>query len=377
MPVIVTTIVGARPQFVKAAAVHRALRERAGGRITERLLHTGQHYDGRLDALFFQDLDLPAPEANLGVGSGTPGAQIGRMLEGVEAHLRDYRPDLVVVYGDTNSTLAGALAASRLGLPVAHVEAGLRSGDKRMQEESNRVLTDHLSTLLLAPTPTALANLAREGFALDAPPPHSTSRPRVALVGDVMLDHLLDHLDRAVLPSEAPAEPFALVTVHRAEILQDAEGLEELALALLDFARREGLRLVAPLHPAARSALERGGPAARALIESPALRALPPASYPEVLGLLSHAACVLTDSGGLQKEACFLGRPCLVLRDTTEWAELGSEGLCAVAGTTRASVSAVDWRALPVSAERARALFGGGLAAEAVCDALLGFLGEG
>lgn len=364
------TILGARPQFIKAAAVTRHLRDHYAGRVEERYLHTGQHYDDALDAVFFRELDLPTPALNLGVGSGTPGRQIATMLDGIEAHLLADRPDAVLVYGDTNSTLAGALAASRHHIPVAHVEAGLRSGDKRMQEESNRLLTDHVSTFLFAPTPTGVTNLVREGFRPEGEG-RSADAPLVLHAGDVMLDNVIHYRDRAASPAVRLPEAFALVTVHRAEIVRDPAALDELCRALLDFASARALPLVLPLHPATRARLDEGSPAAAALLRE--AHVIEPVSYLAMLALLDRAACVLTDSGGLQKEAAFMGRPCLVLRPTTEWTELVEAGVCVVAGTTRASVAEAAWP--EGDPDRARSAFGDGQAAARICEAITNALG--
>jgi UDP-GlcNAc3NAcA epimerase len=368
------TILGARPQFIKAAALHRVIRERCSGTIREAYLHTGQHYDERMTNVFFRELDLPVPNANLRVGSGSAAFQLGSMMMGIEGYLREHRPDMVLVYGDTNSTLAGALAASRLAIPVAHVEAGLRSRDKRMQEEVNRLMTDHASTLLFPPTPTAVANLQAEGLT-GGPPPHAINNPRLAAVGDVMLDNLLHYLPRATPPAAAEELPerFSLVTAHRAETVHDRDALDELCRALLAFRRLTNDPLVMPLHPGTRMRLDTGGPGARALLADPDVVTTQPASYLEMLWLLGRASRVLTDSGGLQKEACWAGKPCLVLRSATEWVELVEAGVSRVAGTTETSLLAAAAMPEKADPEAARAAFGGGTAAEHICEMLIEF----
>lgn len=310
----ILTIVGARPQFVKAAVVSRALRE-AG--VQERMIHTGQHYDHEMSRVFFDELGIPEPEVDLGVGSGTHAQQTGQMMIGLEeVVLRGRRPDWVLVYGDTNSTLAGALVAAKLHLPVAHVEAGLRSFNRRMPEEINRVVTDQLSTLCFCPTPTAVENLQKEGLTRG-----------VHLTGDVMLDATRAHADRAAarvpLSSVTTHEPgsYFLATVHRAENTDAPERLFEI---FRGFAALDGPVLL-PLHPRTRARLA-------SVDVPPNVELLPPVSYLTMLTLTRHARFVLTDSGGLQKEAVWLGVPCITLRDETEWIETQEGGWNQVVG---------------------------------------------
>ncbi len=308
----VVTVVGARPQFVKAAAVSGPLRRRC----QEVLIHTGQHYDPEMSAVFFDELGLPRPDHYLGVGSGSHGQQTGRILERLEPLLAELAPRWVVVYGDTNSTLAGALAAAKLGLPLAHVEAGLRSYDRSMPEEINRVVADHLASLLLCPTRTGIENLEKEGI-----------RDGVQLVGDVMkdvLERFLPHARKRYDPwRERGFVPggYGLVTVHRAANTDHAEALGSIVTAL------EGMDepAIFPVHPRTERALKRDGGWDR-LQARPALACVPPLGYLEFVGLLAHAGWVATDSGGVQKEAYLLGVPCFTLRDRTEWVETVADG---------------------------------------------------
>lgn len=307
----IVTVVGARPQFIKAAEVSRAFR--ATG-IAEFMLHTGQHYDHNMSDIFFEELGIAPPAHHLGVGSGPHGAQTGRMLEGIEKVLLAERPDGLLVYGDTNSTLAGALAAAKLHVPVFHVEAGLRSFNRHMPEEINRVLTDHLSALLFCPTRTAVENLHREG----------ASAERIHLCGDVMFDSVLRHAESAgaLLPHPALAEANAvLVTLHRAENTDNPARLSAIAEALVAIADRRPV--VLPMHPRTRAALAREG-----LLEqlSGAVACIEPLGYRGMIAAQKRASLVVTDSGGVQKEAFFLGRPCLVIRPETEWVELVDHG---------------------------------------------------
>lgn len=307
----IVTVVGARPQFIKAATVSRALAAIDG--FTELIVHTGQHYDANMSDVFFEELDIPAPARHLGIGSGTHGAQTGRMLEAVEAVLLEERPDLLLVYGDTNSTLAGALAATKLHIPVAHVEAGLRSFNRRMPEEVNRVLTDHIGMMLFAPTRTAMTNLAAEGI----------DENRSYLVGDVMFDAAVFYADKAERESTVLDElglkedEYILATAHRAENTDDPVRLDAIFTGLAEAA--SDLPIVMPLHPRTQAALRNDGTLGDALDR---IHVIPPAGYLDMVTLESHARLIVTDSGGVQKEAFFYRVPCMTLREETEWVEL-------------------------------------------------------
>jgi UDP-GlcNAc3NAcA epimerase len=346
----IVSIVGARPQFIKAAALSLVLRARH----QEVLVHTGQHYDPLLSDVFFAELEIPAPDYHLGIGSESAARQVARMLEGVEEVLVKERPDWVLVYGDTNSTLAGALGARKAGFRLAHVEAGLRSFDRTMPEEINRVLTDHCADLLLCPSPLALRNLSAEGMWGD-----------VQLVGDVMYDSLLrqvenGRLDRAGLARWGVSPGgYGLATVHRAANTDDTARLSSILEALSKM--REPV--VFPVHPRTRKAMEEAG-----LKPSGNVRVVEPVGYSDMLLLESAARCVLTDSGGVQKEAFFFGVPCVTLRDETEWPETVECGWNALAGCDVERIVAAAGRPLP---EGERPLpFGDGHAAEKIVDAL-------
>jgi UDP-GlcNAc3NAcA epimerase len=306
MTLKVLTVVGARPQFVKAAAVSRAIRETDG--LSEVMVHTDQHFDSNMSAVFFDELDIPEPRHHLGINGGGHGDMTGRMLMRLEPILLEEQPDWVVVYGDTNSTLAGSLAASKLHIPVAHVEAGLRSFNRRMPEEINRVVTDHLSTLQFCPTMTAIANLAAEGISAG-----------VHHVGDVMYDATLFAIKKVEgasnLLSELGLEPngYAVATVHRAENTETPDQLRSVIEFLQEKAERQPV--VLPLHPRTAQAASRMG------IGLVGLHVIGPVGYLDMAKLLHHAAMVYTDSGGLQKEAYFHRVPCVTLRDETEWTE--------------------------------------------------------
>lgn len=375
----VVTIVGARPQFIKAAAVSRVLRQNC----REILVHTGQHYDYNMSQVFFEELEIPEPEYNLGVGSGAHAWQTGQMLMRIEDVLVQEKPDWVLVYGDTNSTLAGALAAAKLNIPVAHVEAGLRSYNRSMPEEVNRVLTDHLSTLLFCPTRQAVMNLVREGFEnvvkgdeLVAPNypfselQASAEKPLVINVGDVMYDALLYNIKIAqkkslilkslgLLPKE-----YYLATIHRAENTDDPARLKN----ILETLNETEKQVVLPLHPRTRKYLYDSH--LESLVEESRIYLTEPVSYLDMLVLEQQASAVITDSGGVQKEAYLFGVPCITLRKETEWVETVNAGANILAGSDREII----FRALSTAQVKNswdKSVYGLGSAADNIVECLL------
>jgi len=314
----ILTVVGARPQFVKAGSVSREIlfRQNAGTAIEEVIVHTGQHFDDNMSEVFFEELSIPKPRYNLGLGGLTHGAMTGRMLEALEKRMVAEAPDWVIVYGDTNSTLAGAMAAVKLHQNIAHIEAGLRSFNRAMPEEINRVVTDHVSTLLFAPTQTAVRNLSREGV----------DSGKVVFSGDVMRDAALYYgkqvADRPLPQGLDKDQPFVLATLHRAENTDDPERLKVIVAALLRLSARR--KIVLPLHPRTRDAIDQLG-----LLASlqQALAVIEPVGYLDMVALEQACHLVLTDSGGVQKEAYFFGKPCVTLRGETEWQELVDLGV--------------------------------------------------
>jgi UDP-N-acetylglucosamine 2-epimerase len=353
----IVTIIGNRPQFVKAAAVSRLLRESHD----EQIVHTGQHYDDDLSKVFFDELGIPAPDRELGAGSGSNSDQTARILAALGTVLTELAPGLVLVYGDTNSTLGGALAAAQGGYALGHVEAGMRSFDRTMPEELNRVLTDHASDLLLCSTGTAMANLARE------------SAPGEAhLVGDVMADVSLAFRDiaaeRSTVLADLGLQPgeYLAVTAHRAGNVDRPERLVLLVDLLAALAAATGLRVIFPAHPRTRDRLE-----GTMLMERLAgIEVTPPLGYLDFLELARHARAILTDSGGVQKEAYLLGVPCVTLRDTTEWVETVDAGWNTLVDLDREAALAALERRPPV--ERPE-LYGGGRAAERVRDVVAAY----
>lgn len=365
----ILTVVGARPQFVKASAVSRAIathnREANGRQIREVIVHTGQHFDERMSEIFFREMGIPEPDFNLGIGGMSHGAMTGRMIEAIEEVLLQEKPDLLLVYGDTNSTLAGAVAAVKLKIPVAHVEAGLRSFNRAMPEEINRVLTDHVAEILFAPTEAAVENLRREGIPSE----------RICRTGDVMFDAALHFAGIAERQSSilgslgVPAGGYVLATIHRAENTDTPDRLRAIMNGLAEVAR--DFHVVLPLHPRTRATLSRLG-WHRAIAER--LHLIEPVGYLDMVMLEKNARLIATDSGGVQKEAYFFRVPCVTLRDETEWVELVDEGvnqLCVPANGDVVALAIKDAisRGFPSGAREG--LYGNGDAAGAIVDRLL------
>lgn len=360
------TVVGARPQFVKLAPVSRAMQK--SGQIEDLIVHTGQHYDAAMSDVFFEQLNIPLPDVNLNVGSGSHGAQTGRMLEEIEKVLVEHEPEIVIVYGDTNSTLAGALAAAKLHIPIAHIEAGLRSFDRDMPEEVNRIVADHLSTLLFAPTRTAMENLSDENL-----------EDRARFVGDVMYDAIIYNREIAAARSgildrlEITDSRFAVATLHRAANT-DTDRLGLLLQAMNEVAETV-MPIVFAVHPRTRARVRESLPDWKC---SRQLRLVDPVSYLDMIRLVDGADLVLTDSGGLQKEALFLATPCVTLRDETEWPETVETGWNTLAGcdakkilSAAAGYAEADAPAKGSVTDAVGELFGTGHASESIVQEIL------
>lgn len=342
----VVTVLGARPQFIKAARVSAAFKEQG---ISEIIVHTGQHFDQKMSQIFFDEMDIPAPNYQLEINSLSHGAMTGRMLEKVEEVLVKEKPDLVLVFGDTNSTLAGALAAAKLHIPVAHVEAGLRSFEMRMPEEVNRILTDRISKYLFCPTTTAVNNLKAEGF--------ENFNTDIELVGDVMYDAVLYYKDKALRTStileqlQLQKGGFALATLHRAENTDNLSRLRSIIEALNEIHSEK--KVLLPLHPRTQKILSKEQ-------INTSIQIIDPVGYFDMLQLLDACQLVLTDSGGLQKEAYFFSKYCITLRDQTEWVELVHAGVNKLCGADRASITTAARRLLGAHFEASGALYGSG-----------------
>lgn len=356
----VLTVVGARPQFIKAATVSRVIRDAVGADVSEIIVHTGQHYDEKMSKVFFEELDIPPPDYNLGISDLSHGAMTGRMLEAIETVILREMPDWVLVYGDTNSTLAGALAAAKLHVPLAHVEAGLRSFNMRMPEEINRIVADRVSRLLFCPTDVAVQNLAREGITVG-----------VHNVGDVMYDAVLHygakakHGSRILHDLELAERGFVLATCHRQENTDDPVRIAGIVTGL---ARISGdLPVVFPMHPRTRKRLSDLG--LDALLNC--LRVIAPVSYLDMIALEQGATVIVTDSGGVQKEAYFFGAPCITMRDETEWVETVACGWNCLAGADPERIVAAYEAQTGFDTDADRpAFYGDGCAAKKILAAL-------
>ena len=351
----ILTVVGARPQFIKASVVSRAVNQAEG--LTEVIVHTGQHFDSNMSDIFFEQLSIPRPDYQLDIHGGFHGAMTGRMLEKLEEVMMKELPDRVMVYGDTNSTLAGALVAAKLNIPVAHIEAGLRSFNMKMPEEINRVLTDQISDLLLCPTNAAVANLDKEGFG---------DKPGLVLqVGDVMQDSALLFAEHAVSPHGLESKRgFVLATLHRAENTDDSERLANIVSALNEV-HQEVAEVILPLHPRTDAAIKRNK-------LSLDVTTIDPVGYFEMVWLLDHCSLVLTDSGGVQKEAFFFGKPCVTMRDQTEWVELIEVGANILVGADKIKIKKACQTSIGGVIKDKYKMFGGGKASQNIVNALLG-----
>lgn len=349
----VITIIGARPQFIKAAVLSRAFKESRPD-ISEIIVHTGQHYDINMSQVFFDELDIPLPDYNLEIGGGSQGQNTGRMIEKLEGLIMENKPDWVLVYGDTNSTLAGALAAAKLHIPVAHVEAGLRSFNRRMPEEINRVLTDHIADLLFVPTSTGRRNLINEGIPED----------KIKLVGDVMYDATRFYAEKARRPSlpdgfKITKDGFILCTIHRAENTNDVRKLKGIFRGLSD----SGKNIILPMHPRTKATIEKLD-----ISISKNIHVISPVGYLEMAWLEANCTAIATDSGGVQKEAYFHGKPCITLRDETEWVELVESGWNVLVGSNSHDIADALINLRP-GAKKER-LYGDGNAAKIICGEL-------
>ena len=326
----ILTVIGARPQIIKSAAISRAIAGSFSSQITESILHTGQHYDANMSQVFFDELGIPQPQYNLGVGSGRHGEQTAKMISGIEEVLLNEHFDGVILYGDTNSTLAGAVAASKLHVPVFHIEAGLRSFNMAMPEEINRIVCDQIASICFAPTETAVNNLRHEGFC-DSKASFPNGRKRIVCnSGDVMYDNSMYFAqmahERSDIMERLRLEPdsFVLATIHRDNNTDDPDRLESIIRALADIADQHHIAIVLPLHPRTRHILEQDH--SSLLPHLSKLTIVPPASFLEMTLLEKNAKIVMTDSGGVQKEAFFFEKPCVILRPETEWVEIVEHG---------------------------------------------------
>jgi UDP-GlcNAc3NAcA epimerase len=377
--ITIVTIIGARPQIIKAAALSRAIRKKYSDRIREVIIHTGQHYDENMSGVFFSELGIPHPDHNLNTGSGTHGKQTAAMISGIEEVLMRESPDAIVLYGDTNSTLAGAIAASKLHVPVVHIEAGLRSFNKSMPEEINRILCDHVSTLLFTPTSTGLRNLVNEGFSTSRRPPFNADNPGIFHCGDVMYDNSLffsaaaDERTGILKKLGLEKGKFILATIHRNNNTDEPQRLSALFRSLNNISLSFEIDVVLPLHPRTSNLLDSNldPQLLQSVRSNKRFHITGPASFLEMIALEKNCRLVMTDSGGVQKEAFYFGKPCIILRRETEWVELVECGAAIIADADEERIGNAYKKLISAEKQEYPSFYGDGNAAEFICEKML------
>lgn len=375
------TVIGARPQIIKAAAISRSIKNHFSEVIQEKILHTGQHYDQNMSQVFFDELNIPKPDFNLGVGSGLHGGQTAKMIAGIEDILTSEHYDGIILYGDTNSTLAGAIAASKIHVPIFHIEAGLRSFNMAMPEEINRIVCDQLSSILFSPTETGIDNLRREGFFQNSPSFKNGKQRQIYNSGDVMYDNSLhfaqmsQQAEQILLDNGLEKNNYILATIHRDNNTDDKARLNSIFKALVDISESKKTAIALPLHPRTTKLLpiNLSSETYQDLQNSKYIKLLPPASFLEMIALEKHSKIVMTDSGGVQKEAFFFGKPCIILRPETEWVEIieHKAGILADADYYRIIEA---YGELSSSEVQFPEIFGNGHASEFILDKIIKYL---
>ena len=373
----VITIVGARPQIIKASAISRAISLFFKDKIDEVIVHTGQHYDENMSQIFFEELGIPAPNYNINVGSGSHGKQTAKMMEGIEQILVNEKPDAVILYGDTNSTIAGALAAAKIHIPVVHIEAGLRSFNKKMPEEINRISCDHMSTLLFSPTAQGIVNLKKEGFNTNTEGKASIDMPHVYHCGDIMLDNSIyfakETTDDLLKKLNLISDQYILCTIHRDNNTDIASNLKNILNAILDCQEETKLKIVLPLHPRTKAKIEQlaDQKLVKNISNNPNILILPPAGFKDIITLEKNTRLIITDSGGLQKEAYFFKKPCVILREQTEWVEIVENGNAILTGSDYNKIKKALSYLLHKTDFTFPELFGDGAAGKFICSKIL------
>ena len=375
----IVTIIGARPQIIKAAALSRAIKNNFSSNLTEIIVHTGQHYDVNMSEVFFEELNIPKPDYNLNVGSGSHSKQTAAMLTGIEEILIKENPQAIVLYGDTNSTLAGAIVASKIHIPVVHIEAGLRSHSKAMPEEINRILCDHVSTLLFSPTETGFNNLLKEGFNKESVAPFNADNPKIYHCGDVMYDNSLHFSSIAESKTDIiqklnlEKEKFILATIHRNNNTDEPERLNSLFKVLNDISLQYNFEIVLPLHPRTAKLLETNLSKENFnnIKSNPGFKITEPVSFLEMIALEKNCKLVMTDSGGVQKEAFYFEKPCIILRPETEWVELVECGTAIVTDANEEKIKKAFEKLSKETNLKFTKLYGNGKAAEFICGEII------
>ncbi len=375
----IITIIGARPQIIKSSAMSRAIKNHFSNEIQEVIVHTGQHYDENMSEIFFKEMGIPYPNYNLNVGSGSHGTQTAKMIEGLEEIYIKEKPDAVLVYGDTNSTIAGALAAVKIHIPVIHVEAGLRSFNKAMPEEVNRIACDHMSSLLFSPTITGLENLEKEGFTLKSNEKATANSPRVFQCGDIMYDNSLyfssisDEKSTLLNLLGLKKDEYILTTIHRDSNTDIAENLESVFKALLEISKVSGLSVVFPAHPRTRGKMkdQLSSELYNEIEKSDKFLMIDPAGFLDIIALEKNARLIVTDSGGLQKEAYFFQKPCVILRPQTEWVEIVTNGNAILADADYFRIVDAYSKLSSKADFTFPDFYGNGAAAEFICEKII------
>lgn len=378
----ILTIIGARPQIIKAAAISRAIKKRFLNTFKEIILHTGQHYDANMSQVFFDELEIPYPNYQLNVGSSSHGKQTADMISAIEEVLIKENPNAILLYGDTNSTLAGAIAASKIHIPIIHVEAGLRSNNKSMPEEINRIMCDHASTLLFSPTKQGVENLTKEGFKLNTLPPYSRDNPKIYHCGDIMLDNSLffsklsDTKTDIIEKYQLTKNNFLLATIHRNNNTDNSQRLNEIFSALYTICSQNTIPIFLPLHPRTAKILEKNlsSELYSKITSDKNFIIAPPVSFLEMIALEKNCLMVLTDSGGVQKEAFYFKKPCLIIRPETEWVELVSCGAAIITDADKEKILKAFSHFYTNVPTNFPMFYGDGSAAEFICDEIASFI---
>lgn len=375
----ILTIVGARPQIIKAAAISREIKNNFKNEIKEIIVHTGQHYDKNMSEVFFNELGIPKPQINLNVGSGSHGKQTAIMIDKIEQLIFNENPNAIVVYGDTNSTLAAAIAASKAHLPIIHIEAGLRSFNKEMPEEINRIMCDHVSTLLFSPTKTGLNNLKNEGFNKNNKKQASLDNPKIYHCGDIMYDNskyfstLSDSNSSILSENKLKKDNYILSTIHRNDNTDVAKNLSSIFEAFIKISNKYKLPIILPLHPRTKKMMEINlSSELREEIDlSVYIKIIPPASFLDIIALEKNCRMIITDSGGIQKEAYFFEKPCIILRPQTEWIEILETGSAVIVGAQRHKIISESFKLLEKTDFKYPKVFGNGNAANFICSEII------
>ncbi len=375
----IITVIGARPQIIKAAAISRAIKNNFSDKILEVIVHTGQHYDENMSQIFFEELEIPFPNYNLNVGSGSHGEQTAKMLEGLENIYVQEKPDAVIVYGDTNSTIAAALAAAKIHIPVIHIEAGLRSFNKAMPEEINRIACDHMSTLLFTPSETGHRNLLNEGIKNDQKEAATIDNPKIYLCGDIMYDNSLyfstvsEQKSKILKELEITTDEFILCTIHRDTNTDDKTNLNAIFRALLRIQKTSNLKIVLPLHPRTKEKLNShlDENLLTEINQNKNFKIIPPTGFLDIISLEKNAMLIITDSGGLQKEAFFFQKPCVILRGQTEWIEIVENGNALIAGANELKIISSVETLIKRTDFTYPNLYGDGNAANFICKKIM------